>query len=111
MNHGGDVGALPPVVFVRPDDGLELPIGPVDVVLEHGEGEDVRQVGGDDDAAVAPLQVRHHEEVFARVAPKQMLGDVADGEGVGPTHVFRHDVGAIRSILPAGKGNGGNEMK
>lgn len=45
------------VVFVSLDDGFQLPIGPVDVVLEHGEGEDVGQVGRDDDATVSTLQV------------------------------------------------------
>ena len=102
MDHGGDVDAVSSVEFVRLDDGLELPVGPIHVILEHGEGEDVRQVRGKDDASIASFQIGHHEKVLPRVAPKQMLGDVTDGQGVGPTNVLRHDVRAVCSVLGRG---------
>ena len=62
----------------------------------------MRQVGVENYALIPPLQVRHHEEILSGVAPKQMLGNVANGEGVRPTDAFRNDVRSIRSVLKQG---------
>ena len=70
MDHGGDVVSLFAGVFVRPDDGFQFPIGPIHVILEHGERENVRQVGGENHATVPPFQIGHHQEIFSGVAPE-----------------------------------------
>ena len=70
MDHRRHCRSVFAVVFVSLDDGLQLPVRPIDVIFEHCQSEDVRQIGGKNDSTISAFQVGHHEDVLASVAPK-----------------------------------------
>ena len=53
------------------DDGVRLPVGPVDVVSEHGDGERVLQVG----------VVLQHDSVVGAVIPHRLYRVQSGGGG------------------------------
>ena len=90
--NGGDDGlALGTVVFVALLHRLGLPVGPVDVVLEDGHGEDVVQLGvgvvtsAQHDTRVTSVQVGHGDVVLAGVRPEQLVGFVRYRQSIRPT--------------------------
>ncbi len=43
VSQNGEVGSVP---LASPVDGFEVPVGPEDQVVEHGDGEHVRHLSG-----------------------------------------------------------------
>ena len=88
-----DCRSLGAVKLVGLEDGLLLPVAPVHGVLEHRHGERMRQdaVGVDDGASAEAVKVAAAQRVHLGVDPEEQLGEVVDGETVGPHHVGVHD--------------------
>ena len=86
----GDVGAVP---LVGADDGIGAPVGPVDVALEQGDGERVRQrlVAAQDLARVPAVVARRVDRVRFGVDPVDPPRHVVQRQAVGPRPV-RHVV-------------------
>lgn len=78
-------------VLVTLFNGLCFPVRPKDVVLEHGQSEDVVQAGvcvvtaTQNHANVASLEIGHCDVIFACIRPEQFVRFVRDGKRVWPT--------------------------
>lgn len=81
--HDGHAGAVP---LVGAHDAVGAPVGPVDVRLEHGHGEGVRQrgVAAQHDARVAAVVVGRVHGVGARVHPVHAARRQVQRQPVGP---------------------------
>ena len=81
-------------IAVTPLNGLCLPVGPVQVVLEHAQGKDVVQAGTGIGCAgkhlphARPIQVADGHVVFARIPKEELVGVKGDGESVRPAQVL-----------------------
>lgn len=87
-------------------DRLEIPVGPVDVIVEDGEGEDVgHRSAGEHDATVVTFEIGEGYVVEMGVGPEDLVRDVVDGEGVRPGDVVLpsqdlRQVAAVHSHFP-----------
>lgn len=90
--HYGDVAAVP---LSGAHHAVGAPVGPVDVLLEHGDGEGMRERGvtAQHLAVVLAGIVRGVHGVGARVYPVQAACAVVQRDAVGPGAV-RHAVDA-----------------
>ena len=88
-----DVMNLAAVEFVGPVHRFRIPVGPVDGVLEDGQGKGVVEVlvGGKVDQAVLPVQVRAGDKVQLRVHPIEAVVNVIDGQTIRPFDVGGDD--------------------
>lgn len=87
--------------LLRPADGLQIPVGPVDEVVEHGDGEDVWH--GDarqDDPAMVTLEVGESDVVEVSVRPENTIGEVVDRQSVRPRDIVlpRQDSSEIAAV-------------
>ena len=104
----GSVGRVPEqrvVVagpLVRSIDRFEVPVGPEDEIVEDGDGEHVRHAQRieTDVAPVGAVQIGVSDVVEMSVGPEQFVGQVVDGESVGPgqTILVGHDAAEIGSV-------------
>ena len=81
-------------------DSVQLPVGPEDDVLEHGQGVRVKQVVvvGDDLLSTSSVVVAEVDEVELRVGEVDpLVGDV-QSEAVGPIDLGADDRRSVRSI-------------
>ena len=75
-----------------------FPIGPVNVILEHGQRKDVLKMSerigtsGEDDSEVGSVEVDGSDVILSGVAEEQLTSGVVDGQGVRPAEVrFQND--------------------
>lgn len=79
-------------------DGLGLPVGPVDIVLKQGQGEDVWDILAQHDVTVGAIQAGKLNVVLTGVSPVDALGDIVQCQAVGPRDLGVHDDTAARPI-------------
>lgn len=87
--------------LVRLADGLDVPVGPVNVIVEDGDGKDVRhRIPGKHDATIVTLEIGKGDVVEMRVGPEYFVGEVIDGQGVGPGNVVfvGQDLGEVAPV-------------
>lgn len=97
MHHCCHRGAIVTSSFVTSLDRLDLPIGPVDVVLPDVDGEHVVQMkvgvfvttGYESD--IVTIKVSGGDVVFSGIRPEYLSRFVGNGKCVGPTQVFVND--------------------
>ena len=72
--------------LVGSEDGLEVPVGPVDVVINEGDGEHMghQLVAGQNVFLVASIKVGVGNVVQMSVRPPDLVGKVVHCDGVGP---------------------------
>ena len=103
MNRLEDGGVVFAGVLVAALDGHRLPVGPVDVVLEDCEREDVLKVrrrirsAWQDDPEVGSVEVNGANEVLPGVAEEQLPSGVVDGQRVWPAQVRLQDDAGVGS--------------
>ena len=97
--QNGEVGAVP---LVCPVDGLQVPVGPEDEVVKDGDGEHVRYFERilDDETSVLAVQIRKGDVIQVSIRPKQFVGEVVDGQSVGPgqTILVGDDAAEVGSV-------------
>lgn len=90
MDGGDDGLPLVALVLVTFLDRFGFPVGPVDRILKDSQSENVVESGvgvvsaTEDDARIAAFQIGHSDIVFTSVSPKDFIGFVGNGKGVGP---------------------------
>lgn len=94
--YGGDDGlSVTAVVFVTLFDRLCLPIGPIDGIFEHGQGEDVMQTcvrvvaSVQNNPRIATLQISHSDVIFSGVGPKHFIRLVGYSQCIRPAWIFK----------------------
>lgn len=76
------------VVLVGQWDAAEVPVGPVDRVLEHGDCEGMMEAPSDDLLAIGTVNVGGLDCTMLGIDPVDAVGRVVDGEAVGPVDVL-----------------------
>ena len=112
MDHARDVAVARAAELVRALHALVLPVGPVDVLLEERQREDVRQPALDHVVPVGAGERRDGDVVEPRVRPEEQVGDVVDRERVRPADVVvddrpplaavHADAADVRVVAPVG---------
>uniref|UniRef100_A0A2M4D189 Secreted protein n=1 Tax=Anopheles darlingi TaxID=43151 RepID=A0A2M4D189_ANODA len=90
-----------PGELVRPQDRLQVPVGPVQAVVEDGERKHVRYARtGQHDVPVATLQIGERDVIEMRIRPVDPIGEVVDRQCVRPGDVVlpREDAGKVGPI-------------
>lgn len=70
--------------FIGAVDALGVPVGPVEAVFKHRDGERVGKALADDGFAIASVQVGLFDDVVLGVHPVHAAAGVVDGEAVWP---------------------------
>ena len=86
-----DDPAVTSSVLVARVDGLGLPVGPVQEVVEERQREGVGQRADDDLASVGPVELAAVDEAELGVGPVDARLVVVEGEAVGPVDVVPDD--------------------
>ena len=81
-------------VLVARVDGLGLPVGPVQEVVEERQCEGVGQGSDDDLASIGPVKLATVDEAELGVGPVDAGLAIVEGEAVGPVDVVSNDDGA-----------------
>ena len=79
-----DEGLVASVPLVHPEDGVVPPLRHVEPFIEDDEREGVPDAGRGDHLHVGAVQVRELNVIQQRVAPVNLVGEVVDGQAVGP---------------------------
>lgn len=74
--------------LLRLADGFQVPVGPVHVVVENSNGENMWHLHtGQNYATVVTFQVREGDVIEMRVGPVDLVSEVVDGQSVWPGNV------------------------
>lgn len=87
--------------LVRPADGLQVPVGPVDEVVEYSDSEDMRHgSAGQNDPSIVTLEVGEGDVVEVSVRPENTVGEVVDRQSVRPGDVVlpRQDSSEVAAV-------------
>lgn len=80
-------------ILVTEFDRFRFPIGPVDPVFPHGNGEDVMQVHArmhipvEYHLPIATFQITYGYEIFAGITPEEFVRLEADRQSIWPTEM------------------------
>ena len=101
IKHGGSSVAA--VEFVGLHDAVELPVAPVDPVLEDRHRERISDVGGiaEDQAAVRAVEIDAADGVHFGVDPVEAALQQIQRDPVGPFQMAVDEDLSVRSIHPA----------
>lgn len=91
MNVVGSVGGVAQHLqtrageFLRPADSLQIPIGPVNEVIEHGDSEHMwHLVTRQDDSPIVAFKIGEGDVIQMGVGPEDTVGEVIDCQSVRP---------------------------
>lgn len=74
--------------LVGPHDGLEVPVGPVEVVVHDAQSKDMWSlIGLQNNMLVFSVEVGVGHVVQVSVGPPDLVGEVVNGQGVGPSQL------------------------
>lgn len=88
--------------LIGPADGLQIPVGPENEIIEDGNGEDVRDFQRvlDNIATITAIQVGVGDVVEMSIGPKEFVSHVIDRQSIRPGQPLfvGHDTGEIASV-------------
>lgn len=84
--------------LVRPIDAATLPVGPVQIIAQQSETEQMRQIVGDDLAPIGTVHIGHLDFIGLRVAPIDLLALVVQGDAVWPKDILGNKQHALATV-------------
>lgn len=87
--------------FLRPANGLQVPVGPVNEVVEHGDGEHVWHRGArQDNSPIVTVEIGEGDVIQMGVGPEDTIGEVIDSQSVRPGDIVlpRQNLGEVTAV-------------